>query len=65
MGQEKKQTAMKAKRIYQEPEMKVVNINPTVMICQSLGGGAGAGGKMPGESPEEVKVLESALDGIW
>ena len=56
---------MKAKRIYQEPEMKVVNIDPTVMICQSPGGGTDPEGNLPPDPEEGVKMLESALEGIW
>ena len=49
---------MKTKRIYQEPEMKVVNINPTIMICGSTGGGMSGG-------TEAVKEETFDLDGIW
>ena len=59
-GARKKQTAMKTKRIYQEPEMKVVNIDPTVMICVSPGTGGGMSG-----GTEAVKEETFDLDGIW
>lgn len=45
--------------------MKVVNIDPTVMICQSPGGGVDPEGNQPPDPEEGVKMLESALEGIW
>ena len=54
---------MKTKRMYQEPKMNVVNIDPIAMICQSPG--FNPGGKLPDDPEEGVKVLESTLDDIW
>ena len=51
---------MKTKRMYQEPKMNVVNIDPTAMICQSPG--FNPGGQMSGGN-EEVK--EEMLLDIW
>ena len=51
---------MEAKRMYQEPKMKVMKIDPTAMICQSPG--FDPNGEMSGGNEEEVK--EMLLD-IW
>lgn len=52
---------MEAKRMYQEPKMKVVNIDPTAMICQSP---IDPSGEMSGGNEEPNEVKEMLLD-IW